>query len=117
MADPELLAACTAKHAGRVALQLFATWLSEEYRPTKNLESPSKIWCGESPEDHGRLSIMPQQCAYMRHGRLDVLPNAQRYACSVGKVSVELQGTSLCRLLTLPGRSSALKSSCCLCHI
>ncbi|CAL5221738.1 g3987 [Coccomyxa viridis] len=47
VADPELLAACTAKHAGRVALQLFATWLSEEYRPTKNLESPSKIWCDE----------------------------------------------------------------------
>ncbi len=58
MAEPELLAACTAKHAGRVALQLFATWVSDQNRPTENLESPCKIWCGESQEDHRQLSVM-----------------------------------------------------------
>ena len=59
MADPELLAACMAKHAGRVALQLYATWLSDQYRPTENLESPCKIWCGEVPMNHTQLSVMP----------------------------------------------------------
>ena len=47
--DPVLLSKCTAKHAGRVALQLYATWVCNKHRP----ESAggelriSAVWTGE----------------------------------------------------------------------
>ena len=46
--DPVLLAKCTAKHAGRVALQLFATWVCDKYRPNEGAKDQiAKTWCGE----------------------------------------------------------------------
>ena len=38
MADPALLSKCTAKHAGRVALQLFSTWVQKHglAKPTED---------------------------------------------------------------------------------
>ena len=47
--DPVLLSLCTAKHAGLVALQLFATWICPKTRPTKAAEGQvATVWCGES---------------------------------------------------------------------
>ena len=53
--DEALLARCTAKHAGRVALQLFAAcvidcWAAHT-RHTKFGTLIGKIWCGEQPPD------------------------------------------------------------------
>ena len=49
--DEALLARCTAKHAGRVALQLFAgsvvdSW-ADNSRPPKEAGPLGKCWCGK----------------------------------------------------------------------
>ena len=48
--DEALLARCTAKHAGRVALQLFAAWIIDYWaihcRPPKDGSEIAKGWCG-----------------------------------------------------------------------
>ena len=49
--DEALLGRCTAKHAGRVALQLFAgsvvdSW-ADNSRPPKEAGPLGKCWCGE----------------------------------------------------------------------
>lgn len=54
--EPELLAKCSAKHAGRVALQLYATW---QFRPkSATLEQMPAKWCSE-PSDLSTLSHCP----------------------------------------------------------
>ena len=48
IADHALLSKCTSKHAGRVALQLFATWICDKHRPTDtDASQAAKVWCGE----------------------------------------------------------------------
>ncbi len=43
--DPELLAKCTSKHAGRIALQLLHCFITEPKEPPGRL---SKWWSGEA---------------------------------------------------------------------
>ena len=45
LADSALLSKCTARHAGRVALQLLASWMM---RP--RTDSIMEVWCGELPD-------------------------------------------------------------------
>lgn len=54
LAHPLLLSKCTAKHVGRVALQLLATWVCNKHRPEDSVsktlvdDTISTVWCGES---------------------------------------------------------------------
>ena len=48
MTDTVLLSKCTAKHAGRVALQLLAGWVMAPASVTSKAGNHlSQIWCGE----------------------------------------------------------------------
>ena len=62
--DEALLAQCAARHAGRVALQLFAagviaTWTAPDGAPRDNTQI-GKGWCGEQLLDSSQpLGIVP----------------------------------------------------------
>lgn len=64
--DVDLLKKCTARHAGRVALQLFATWVCSAHRPAEVSQSQmAKMWCGEQ-----QALMLLHGCAYCNLSKL-----------------------------------------------